>query len=963
MTQMPTPAAVAVGPLARPYPLADVQVADTSVFAPTLDRMLRLARTYPVDRLLTVFRVNAGLDAGGAEPPGNWEGFGHPNEEPWSEHDYPGREKAQTANLLRGHYAGHFLSMLSLAFAGTGEEALQAKVTEFVAGLGQAQDALAATGRYSHPGFLAAYGEWQFSRLEGYAPYGEIWAPYYTTHKIMAGLLDAYELAGSLQALRIVTAMGKWVHGRLSALAPEQLQKMWSLYIAGEFGGMNETLARLAVAAQDVQFLRTAQFFDQENILVAGSTGKDILDGMHANQHVPQLIGYVREYELTGERRYLNAAAGIFSAIVPGRMYAHGGTGESELWGPADTVAGDIGNRNAETCVAYNLLKLSQLLFAHTLDPKYMNYFERAVLNQILGSRKARDCEDSPEVTYMFPVHPGAKREFNNIGTCCGGTGLENHLRYGEGQFSRAPGQLWINHVFPAELNRADADGEGALNVQVLGGYPLATPVRIRFEAVGADSAAAAGNGTAEAADGSRNGETLVVHVRVPESVRGMVQVSINGTITDVPTVAGEYLRLERHWHDGDEIELPLPMSLRSLPTIDDPGVHSLELGPSVLLARSAETTALRLPLAGNRLLDGSLRTDASASDLMAQLAQDGTITYAGLTWEPAYSGQETRYHMYVRQSDATIAFAGTDTGVPNRMRPEGRTVLDALWAPGSFASRQEFLTRVAGVVTQARTEGALSRVEAEQVLCAAAQADLEGTGARYSAEISTTPAGAVASRTDDDGSGTTITLRTRGEVTEWVLPEEWAQIQAPPVVSVQVEQEPAPSGWYTTTPVLAVRAEHLDERCGAEGGASGSLTIEVQVDDEPWRPYSSPFELVAEGTHLVRARVRDPRGRENWDERELSIDTQPPESAVRVRELGSSVEVTFTATDEVSGVERIQWEGPGTFWGTFQETFVRALTDTEQVLEYAATDRAGNIEPRRRLVLPALGTDQHSAD
>src|SRR5699024_4539679 len=164
--------------------------------------MLDLARNYPVDRLLAVFRANAQLDTRGARPPGNWEDHGHPKEDAWSEHDYPGREEAQTANLLRGHYAGHFLSMLSLAHAATGEEAF------------------AATGRYSQPGCLAAYVEWQFSRLEGFAPYGEIWAPYYTTHKIMAGLLDAYELTGNEQALRIVTKMGQWVHARLSRLDP-----------------------------------------------------------------------------------------------------------------------------------------------------------------------------------------------------------------------------------------------------------------------------------------------------------------------------------------------------------------------------------------------------------------------------------------------------------------------------------------------------------------------------------------------------------------------------------------------------------------------------------------------------------------------------------------------------------------------------------------------------------------------
>ncbi|MGW0584431.1 beta-L-arabinofuranosidase domain-containing protein, partial [Streptomyces sp. NPDC002920] len=185
---------------AHPFALRDVDLLD-GVHSRTRDQMLHLARVFPVDRVLAVFRANAWLPTHGALPPGTWEDFGHPDERAWSEADYPGPGVAPTASLLRGHYAGHFLSMLSLAYASTGEEVLLSKTNEMVAGLAEVRDALAATGRYSHPGFLAAYGEWQFSRLEDLAPYGEIWAPYYTCHKIMAGLLDAYELTGSQQAL------------------------------------------------------------------------------------------------------------------------------------------------------------------------------------------------------------------------------------------------------------------------------------------------------------------------------------------------------------------------------------------------------------------------------------------------------------------------------------------------------------------------------------------------------------------------------------------------------------------------------------------------------------------------------------------------------------------------------------------------------------------------------------------
>nr|BFF26411.1 hypothetical protein GCM10025732_43760 [Glycomyces mayteni] len=496
----------------QPFPLGAVRIGDASVFARARTELLHLARAYPVDRLLAVFRRNAGLDTRGALPPGNWEDFGHPNEDAWGEHDYPGREHAQTANLLRGHYAGHFLSMLAMAAAGEDDPALRAKVDEMVAGLAEVQAALAATGRYSHYGFLAAYGEWQFSRLEDFAPYGEIWAPYYTCHKLMAGLLDAYELAGNRQALGLAVSMGRWLHGRLSRLEPERRQRMWSLYIAGEFGGMNEVMARLSAAADEPRFLETARFFDQDLLLDAGASRTDVLTDMHANQHLPQLIGYVDEFELTGERRYLDAASGLWDQIVPGRTYAHGGTGESELWGPPGTVAGDVGHRNAETCASYNLLKLARRLFAHTRDPRYTAYYERTVLNHVLGSRRAVRSDTSPEVTYMFPVHPGALREYDNVGTCCGGTGLENHVKYQDTVFLAAPDGLYANLPVDADLDWSEA----GLRVSQRSGFPLGESVTLRFT-------------------GSGDGAERTVRLRVPAWAAGEPELRLNGERLPAP--------------------------------------------------------------------------------------------------------------------------------------------------------------------------------------------------------------------------------------------------------------------------------------------------------------------------------------------------------------------------------------------------------------------------------------------
>lgn len=895
------------GPLAqslRPVPAADVDLAPGSPFAVARERMLRLASEYPVDRVLAVFRAAAGLDTRGAAPPGNWEDHGHPEEEPWGEHDYPGREHALTANLLRGHYAGHFLSMLAKAHAATGEESIRERAHTMVEGLAEVQSALAASGRYSHPGFLAAYGEWQFSRLEDLAPYGEIWAPYYTAHKIMAGLLDAYELTGSDRALEVLEEMARWIHHRLSRVDPAQRQRMWSLYIAGEFGGIGETLARLAACTGDVQHLETAQFFDQDNLLEAGAEGRDVLDGMHANQHLPQLIAYVHEHALTGQERYLATARTLFDQIVPGRMYAHGGSGEGELWGPADAVAGDIGHRNAETCVAYNLVKLAQLLLERTGEERFADYIERALTNQILGSRRAVDSETSPEVTYMFPVHPGALREYDNVGTCCGGTGLENHVTY----------QGYVALAGLEELRLV-----------------LLTDATIRWREQGialqvVTDGLVGGMVSVEIIDAPVDGADAALSLRIPQwAGPGMtlrLALAETGEESALPHPApGQFHSIRRRWRRGDRLQLDLSVGVVATPTVDDPGLHSLSAGRTVLLARSERSTELGLPLRGLRRLDGTLAGAHWAEEEPAEGAFPVLSLEAvdGIDWEPAWSGSDSRYHMYVRAVDEEVAFAGTASGVPERASAEGSTLLAEIWTSSELRTREEFLHRVLEVVIRRVEAGLLSAPEARRVLAAALDADIEGRG--------TSP-------------------RDETMLEEMVsrLPEVDSE-RISPAARIVVEPSPASSGWFTTAPSVTVEVN---------GGSSlGGMEIELRLDGEEWQPITAPVQL-EDGEHRLEARVRTEAGLEARAVRTVAVDTKPPASEARVKDLGSAWEITLYAEDGTSGVDRIQWEGPGTFWGTFHEAFVRTLTDEEQIIEYAATDRAGNQERRQRLVLPA---------
>jgi len=911
---MPEATTAAAGIVAEPFPL-DAVLLEHGIFTRARDQMLRLAHACPVDRLLAVFRANAGLDTRGALPPGGWEDFGHADEEPWGPDDYPGREAAPTANLLRGHYAGHFLSMLALAHAGTHDAAaraeLRGKVDDMVEGLREVQETLASTGRYSHPGFLAAYGEWQFSRLEGLAPYGEIWAPYYTCHKIMAGLLDAHRHAGSQVALEVAARMGHWVHGRLSVLPAEQRRAMWSLYIAGEAGGMNEVLCDLAVRTGDPTFVETARLFDLDSLLEAAASGRDVLDGMHANQHVATLPGYLALHDLTGEQHYRDAVVNVWDMLVPGRTYAHGGSGENELWGPAGAVAGDIGNRNAETCVAYNMLKLARELFARTGDARYAEYYERAVTNQVLGSRRDADSDDSPEVTYMFPVHPGALREYDNVGTCCGGTGLENHVKHQDAVYFRSPAgadrAIWVNRYVASTLYWPEQD----VRLVQETAYPLEGTSRLRVDATG----------------------DLELRLRVPGWVIGEVTVTVDGEALPVDAVPGQYVSLRRDWRPGTVVEIGMPLALREVPAPDDTSLVTLELGPTVLLARSAATTWLPVAAATWRRLDGTLDAPLTPAD-------DGTWRLGDLTLEPAWSGSDERYHMYLRRADARIVFAGggagtgsgassgADSGVPNAAREDGSTFLDVLWSGGGFSTRADFLDAVLATTHEFVGLGLLGAADTADVLRAAARSQVggpltEADAARAEAALlARAPAAAL------DGSA--------------------------PRVELVPATAPGATGWYRRPAELTVTAR---------GDGPGEPTVETRVGDGPWVPAGGEPLVLGDGVHTVTARAVDDAGRERRVVREVSVDTAPPRTTVSARRLGSrGVEINLTATDDVSGVDSIRWKGPDTFWATFREPFTRALADRPQVIEYGSTDRAGNEEPVRRLVLPAAD-DSDEAD
>lgn len=254
------------------------------------------------------------------------------------------------------------------------------------------------------------------------------------------GILDAYLATDDARALDLASGLCDWMYSRLSKLPEATLQRMWGLFSSGEFGGIVEAICELHTITGKAEHLALAQLFDLDRLIDNCAANTDILDGLHANPHIPIFTGYLRLYHATGEQRHLDAARNFWGMVVPHRMYGIGGTSSGEFWKARDVIAGTISDTNAETCCAYNMLKLSRTLFFHEQQPKYMDYYERALYNQVLGSKQDTADAEKPLVTYFIGLTPGHVRDFTpkQGTTCCEGTGMESATKYQDSVYFKA---------------------------------------------------------------------------------------------------------------------------------------------------------------------------------------------------------------------------------------------------------------------------------------------------------------------------------------------------------------------------------------------------------------------------------------------------------------------------------------------------------------------------------------------
>jgi DUF1680 family protein len=487
--------------------------------------MQRLA----ADRLVRNFQVNAGIPST-AKPLGGWET------------DVAGR-----AGELRGHFTGHYLSAAALLYASTGDKEIKAKSAEMVDALAKCQGKLSG-------GYLSAFPTTWFDRLDARKP---VWAPFYTIHKIMAGMIDQYQLAGNQQALEVAQGMAEWTDKWTASKSEEHMQQI----LETEFGGMAESLYNLTAVTNDERWAKTGDRFTKKRVFNPLAMQRDELRGLHVNTHIPQIIGAARRYEISDDMRFHDVASYFFYTVSTGRTYVTGGTSNDEGWlAQPRLLAAELkqGIATAECCCAYNMLKLARHLYSWTGDPKLFDYYERTQLNHRIGTIHP----DSGHTQYYLSLTPGAWKTFNTEDDsfwCCTGTGVEEYSKLNDSIYWHDDRGIFVNLFIPSELNWA----EKGFRLRQDTNFPKEQSTTLR---VTADAPA-----------------QLSLRLRVPGWLTASPAIKLNGKPLEVSAEPGSYLTLTRLWKSGDRVEMSLPMHLHMESMPDNKHQQAFLYGPVVL--------------------------------------------------------------------------------------------------------------------------------------------------------------------------------------------------------------------------------------------------------------------------------------------------------------------------------------------------------------------------------------------
>lgn len=577
--------------VAHTFSLADVSIDGDNRLTHNRDEALREICSWDVTQQLYNYRDTYGLSTEGYTKSDGW--------------DSPDTK-------LKGHGSGHYMSAIAQAYAvATNPEQkaiLRKNITRMVNELRECQEKTfvynkelkrnweardfapeaelremkgtwAAFDEYKkHPelygyGYINAIPAQHCALIEMYRAYNNsdwVWAPYYSVHKQLAGLIDITTYFDDKEicdkALLIAKDMGLWVWNRMHyrtyvkqdgtqderRAKPGNRYEMWDMYIAGEVGGMSESLARLSEMVSNpdekAKLLEAANSFDAPKFYDPLSKNIDDIRTRHANQHIPMIIGALRSYKSNQKPYYYNLAENFWRLVQGRYMYAMGGVGNGEMFRQPYTQILSMATNGLqegeseaypdinETCCAYNLVKLSKDLNCYNPNnAQYLDYIERTLYNQIIGSLNP----DQYQTCYQYAVGLNATKPFGNEtpqSTCCGGTGSENHTKYQQSAYFANDHTLWVGLYMPTTLHWKE---KGVTIKQ--------------------DCLWPAQHSAIKITEGEGD---FTLKLRVPYWATQGFSIKVNGKEVAKSYQPSTYVELEqKHWKVGDVVEIDMPFS------------------------------------------------------------------------------------------------------------------------------------------------------------------------------------------------------------------------------------------------------------------------------------------------------------------------------------------------------------------------------------------------------------------
>lgn len=574
-----------------------------------------------IERLLAGFYENAGI-ASGKIRYGGWED-----------------------SLIGGHTMGHFLTAISQAYANAAckkedKELFLSKVKEIVDALLECQ-----ANTKGKPGFIFGATitdpenvELQFDMVEENRIdiFKEAWVPWYTMHKILDGLINAYRLTGYEEALKVASGIGDWVYNRAGKWSEETHKTVLGI----EYGGMNDALYDLYSYTLKEEHLIAAHLFDEEDLFKKVASGeKNALNNLHANTTIPKFAGALNRYIKVGDEVYLDYAIKFWDTVVNHHTYATGGNSEWEHFGEDDVLDKERTNCNNETCNTYNMLKMSRKLFMITGDKKYADYYENIFINAILSSQNPK----TGMTMYFQPMATGYFKVYSTEFTkfwCCTGTGMENFTKLGDSIYFRDEEGITVNMFLSSEVNCAE------LGIKLVQESQIPGEDTVRF--------------IVHLTDGIQ--KEAKIRLRIPSWAK---EASVTADDKKITAEDG-YIGVDGKWKDGDTILYTCKCSVISKGLPDCENVFSFFYGPVLLSAdlgcenMTDTTTGVDVTIPSDKqageetikVTDGSVKNYIATID--SHMKRNGeTLSFSlegtdrRLTFSPHYKKARERYGIY----------------------------------------------------------------------------------------------------------------------------------------------------------------------------------------------------------------------------------------------------------------------------------------------------------------------------